>query len=199
MRCLSLALVLVFLPGLSPAKEKPATTYKIPLPPKPNFSPLDWLVGDWAGKTAGHGAQGEIRLTVEYALDKRFLIFREEVSLASAKTAPVTRETWMGVLVVGALDTVFLLQTFSSTGFITRYRVTADKAEIHFSPEGGEQPPPGWLFRRTIHRLGEGEFTETVQAAPPNKPFFDYYSARFTRTAPTKETTRPLSPDSKDH
>jgi hypothetical protein len=59
--------------------------------------------------------------------------------------------------------------------------VTVDGPEIRLTPEGGEQPPPGWLFRRVIHRTGVEEFTEHVQVAPPTKGFFDYYTAELTR------------------
>lgn len=184
MRSLFLVLLCVLGPAALPAKEKPPASYAIPLPPQPDFSALDWLIGDWIGKTTGRGPQGEVRLSVAYALEKRFIIFREEVSLPPTKTAPASRESWMGILSAHRSDTGFVLRTFSSTGFITRHRVTAEGAEIHFNPEGGEQPPPGWLSRRVVQRLGPAEFSETVQLAPPDKPFFDYYTAKFTRPTP---------------
>ncbi len=179
----SLFLVLLYMLGSAsvPCKERPPTTYAIPLPPKPDFSVLDWLVGEWTGKTAQVGAQGEIRFSVAYALEKRFMILQEEMSLAPTKTAPASRESWMGILSADRSSTGFVLRTFSSTGFISRYRVTVEGSEIRFNPEGGEQPPPGWLFRRVMQRLGHREFSQSVQVAPPNKPFFNYYTAQFTR------------------
>lgn len=94
----------------------------------------------------------------------------------------------MGILGASRGDGGFVLRTFSSTGFITRYRVTAEGPEIRFNPEGGERPPPGWLFRRVIQRTGVGEMTETVQVAPPAKPFFDYYSAKLSRVNRQEKT-----------
>jgi len=81
-----------------PAKEKPPVTYRIPLPSKPDFSPLEWLLGEWMGKTTGRGPQGEVRLSIAYDLDKRFMIFREQVSLAATTTVPSSEESWMGIL-----------------------------------------------------------------------------------------------------
>ena len=166
------------------AKEKPPTTYTIHLPPQPDFSQVDWLIGDWSGKTTERDLQGEIHLSATYDLDKRVVVLREIISLPATRTIPAANETWMGVLTVSRSGAGFILRTFSSTGFVTRYRVTVEGAEFHFNPDGGDQSPPGWLFRRIITRTNADELTETVQGAPPQKPFFDYYSAKLARTRP---------------
>ena len=81
---------------------------------------------------------------------------------------------------------------FSSTGFITYYRVTVEGPQVRLNPEGGDRPPPDWLFRRVLERNGPAEFTETVQVAPPAKAFFDYYTAKLTRVpAPEKPNPAP--------
>ncbi len=187
MRLFLLALACLLGPALVAAKEKPANSYAIRLPPKPDFSGLDWMLGEWQGKTTGRSPEGEVRLSVAYDLDRRFIVFREGVSLPRTATAPATNEAWMGILSASPADKTFFLRSFSSTGFITSYRVTVDGGEIRFNPEGGELPPPGWLFRRVVRRAGPGEFSETVQAAPPDKPFFDYYTAKLTRIVATEK------------
>jgi hypothetical protein len=169
-----------------PAK-KPPRTYAIPLPAKPDFSPLEWLVGEWQGKTTAKSPQGEVALSVEYDLDQRFLILREKVMLAATATAPSVSESWLGILSGQRPGGDYVLRVFSSTGFITRYRVTVDKAVIRFTPEGGEQPPPGWLFRRVVTRTSPAELTETVEAAPPGGDFFDYYAATLSQKAPAEK------------
>ncbi len=186
MRLLFLVLFSVVSAAGLGAKEKPQTTYTIPLPPRPDFSSLDWLIGEWSGKTAGREPQGEIHLSAAYDLDKRFVIFRQQVSLPPTKDSPGVEESWMGVLSDDRARPGMVLRTFSSTGFMARYRVMADKAEIRFNPEGGEEPPPGWLFRSVIARTGLEQLTLTVQAAPPDKPFFDYYTATLTHQPPEK-------------
>jgi hypothetical protein len=181
MRSVFLVLLAIISTVSLPAKEKPPVTYRIPLPSKPDFSPLEWLLGEWIGKTTGRGPQGEVRLSIAYDLDKRFMIFREQVSLAATATVPASGESWMGILSADRSGTGLALRTYSSTGFITRYRVTTEEGQVSFNPEGGEQQPPGWLVRRTLERLGDAELAETVQMAPPNRPFFDYYTAKLTR------------------
>jgi len=174
------------------AKEKLPTVYQIPLPPKPDFSKVDWLVGEWEGKTTDQKAPGDIHLSVSYQLDKRLMLLRGETSLQATKTSPATKESWLGVLTSDRGSGGFLLRMFSNTGFITRYRVTVEGPEIRINPEGGEQPPPGWLFRTIIKRTEPQEFVETVQAAPPSKGFFDYYSAKLNRAvAQEKAKTSP--------
>jgi hypothetical protein len=177
------------------AKEKAPTIYQIPLPPKPDFSPVDWLVGEWTGKTTDRTAQGEIHLSVSYELDKQVMLLRGEASFQATNTSPAMKESWLGVLTTDRVAGSFLLRTFSSTGFITRYRVSVEGPETHINPEGGEQPPPGWLFRTVIRRTDTQEFVETVQAAPPDKSFFDYYTAKLSRVkAEEKAKTVPIPP-----
>lgn len=196
MRPLLLALLWTLSAVAAPAKDKPALTYRIPLPPRADFGSLDWLIGEWAGKTGERSPQGEIHLAISYDLDKRFLIFREEVALAATPTALATNESWLGILSPDPTGKGFLLRVFSNTGFITRYRVTVDQASVSFNPEGGEEPPPGWLFRRTLQRLDVGELNETVQVAPPGKPFFDYCTAKLARV-PAPESKPPSTPGEK--
>ena len=174
------------------SKEKSPTVYQIPLPARPDFSAVDWLVGDWTGKTTDQRTQGELHLSVSYQLDKHVILFRGEITLQATKTSAPLKETWLGVLTPDRQGGEFLLRTFSSMGFITRYRLTVDGPETRINPEGGDQPPPGWLFRRIWARTGPDELIETVQAAPPGKGFFDYYTAKFARVpSPPKTSTAP--------
>jgi hypothetical protein len=166
------------------AKDKPPVQYQIPIPTQPDFSALDWLQGRWTGKTIPNTPPGEVQLSVATDLERHFLILRGEVSLAATPTVPAIKESWMGILSASPDRTGYILRIFSSTGFITRYRLTVEEPEVHLNPEGGDSPPPGWLFRRVWTRTGPNEFTETVQAAPPGKAFFDHYTAKLTRVPP---------------
>src|ERR1017187_8064642 len=168
-RGLVLALVCALAGAAVVAKEKPPVQYQIPLPAPPNFSDLDWLAGDWTGKTLNGNPADELRLSIAFDLEKRILVLRGNVSLAATQTVPLTKETWMGILNGSPRGTGLALRMFSSTGFITLYRVTVDGPQVWINPEGGEQPPTGWLFRRCWVRIDPNDFTETVQAAPPGK------------------------------
>ena len=188
-RALILAGICALTGATSAAKQKPPVQYQIPIPTLPDFSALDWLQGQWTGKTLPKSPLGDVQLSVSPDLEKHYLVFRGEVLLAATRTVPATKESWMGILSASPDGTGFILRVFSSTGFITRYRLTADGPELHLNPEGGDSPPPGWLFRRIWTRTGPDEFSETVQAAPPGKAFFDYYAAKFARV-PTPPKTK---------
>jgi len=188
MKWLCLPVVLLLGPGLLVAKEKQPATYSIALPPKPDFSPLDWLVGEWAGKLTGNGPQGEVHFSAAYDLNQRLMILREEVSFAATSTVPAVKEDSLGVL-SGGPSSGFVLRWFSTTGFITLYRLSVNGPEISLNQEGGDNPPPGWLFRRLIRHPDPSQFIETVQVAPANRPFFDYYTATLTRVLPPKVST----------
>lgn len=187
---LALAGTLFLLPG--PAKDKPPTVYSLPLPPKPDFSAVDWLVGEWNGKSAAPSPAGEAHLSVTYDLDKRVVVLRETLNFTAAANVPASQEQWVGILTPEAGGRGFMLRVFSSTGFVTRYRAAADKGVIHLVPAGGDSPPSGWLFRRTLSRSGETTLTETVEAAPPDKPFFDYYTIQFTRATASPPALPPM-------
>jgi hypothetical protein len=177
-------------------KDREPATYSILLPPRPDFSPFSWIIGDWAGYSttpqASKEAQGSVHLTLSYTLDKRFILVEEDVSLPGGQNAPAQRESWMGFVSLGPSGSGFVMRAFSSTGFMTEYHVTITDTELRFDPEGGPNPPPGWLFRRVITRLGPGYFGETVQVAPPGKEFFDYYTAKLTQVIEPKASPPPL-------
>jgi hypothetical protein len=193
MKPLCFALALVLGAGFLEAKDKEPATYSIPLPPKPDFSALNWLVGDWKGETTGKGRQGEVHFSASYDLDQHFMILREEVSFAATSTVPALKENSMGILSAG-LGSGFILRWFSTTGFITRYRLSVNDTEVSLNQEGGDNPPPGWLFRRLMQHTDLSQFVETVQVAPANRPFFEYYTAKLTRVVPPKTSYAPPLP-----
>jgi len=188
MKWLCLPVFLLLVPGLILAKEKQPATYSIVLPPKPDFSALDWLVGEWTGKLTGNGPQGEVHFSAAYDLNQRLMILREEVWFVATKTVPAVKEDSLGVL-SGERSSGFFLRWFSTTGFITLYRLSVNGPEISLNQEGGDNPPPGWLFRRLIRHPDPSQFIETVQVAPANRQFFDYYTATLTRVLPPKVST----------
>jgi hypothetical protein len=192
-------LVLLIAAGFAFAgqKDKAPPTYDIPLPARPDFSVLDWLVGEWVGHTVdastGKETPGDVHLTISYTLDKRFLLVHEDISLPAGKTAPALHEVSTGFLSADRVGTGFVLRVFSSTGFISEYHVTAGGDRVTFDPQGGPDPPPGFLFRRLILRLGPGSFSETVEVAPPGRAFFPYYAARLGQVLETRPATPPAS------
>jgi len=209
----SAPLVILLLPGGSvfagSQKDKAPPTYDIPLPARPDFSPFAWVIGDWAGHTTdpatGKDTKGEVHLSISYALDKRFLLIHEEVSLPAGKTSPALHEIWTGFVNADPVGTGFVLRSFSSTGFISEYHVTVSDDHVSFDPQGGANPPRGFLFRREIARLAQGFFSEKVEVAPPGGAFFPYYGAKLTAVleakppAPPAAAQQPASPPSGQH
>jgi len=189
-----LLLLALILPALAfpLAGQKQPTRYTIPVPPPPDFSSLDWLVGEWAGGSTGPGPQRQIHFTVTYDLGKRFMVLHEEVSTSAQGSDSVAKESWLGILGSEGTEKSFLLRTYASTGFVTRYRVTADGEGIRLVSEGGEPSPAGWVFRRFYQQLSGKEFRVTVELAPPSKPFFVYYTAKLTRVPASQQA--PASP-----
>lgn len=180
--------VLIAVPVM--ARQKPPQTYTVELPPLPDFSSVDWLLGDWTGKISGE-QEGQVLLSVSYELGKHFMLLREEISLDATKNAPALHEGLLGVLYGDPSGKGFELNFYSSNGFVTHYRVSVDHGEVEFDPEGGAMPPPGVLFRRTITHLNPGQCVETVEVAPPKKPFFNYYTVNLSQVTPQPATTSP--------
>ena len=137
-RALILTVILPLAGAPLAAKDKPPVQYQISIPTLPDFSSLDWLLGQWTGKTLPNSPSGEAQLSVSSDLEKRFLVFRGEVSLAATPTVPASKESWMGILSASSSGAGFILRVFSSTGFITRYRLTIG---------GGRDPPESRRWR----------------------------------------------------
>jgi hypothetical protein len=194
----SLLLVASLSAPVGAQKDKPPAIYSIPLPARPDFSAFAWIIGDWAGYTAtpqsGKEAQGSVHLAVSYTLDRRFVLVREDVTLPPTQSAPAQRESWMGLVSASPSGSGFVMRSFSSTGFLTDYHVTVTETEVRFDPEGGPNPPPGWLFRRVLMRLGPGYLGETVQVAPPGKEFFEYYTAKLNQAIQPQSSPAPPGP-----
>ena len=94
----AILIALVFLaPAFLAAKDKQPSTYRIPLPPKPDFSSIEWMIGNWTGQMDKQSPPGEIHLSVSYDLDQRVMIFREKVSIAA--TGEISgKESSVGIL-----------------------------------------------------------------------------------------------------
>lgn len=180
------------------ARQRAPQTYTVQLPPAPNFSSVDWLLGNWTGKIIGK-QEGQVLLSVSYELDKHFMLLREEISLDATKNAPALHEGLLGILHADPSGNGFEMSFYSSKGFVTHYRVTVNHGEIDFNPEGGAIPPPGVLFRRTLTHTNPSQCVETVEVAPPQKPFFNYYTANLSQVTPQPPATSPAHASSKSH
>ncbi len=176
------------------ARQRSSEAYTIQLPPSPDFKRLDWMVGTWSGKTVGAKPSGTVTLSISYGLDKRFMLFRESISLPGTKVAPAIKENLLGVLSAGPAGGEFAMDLYSSSGFVTHYQAMVKSAEIDFNPAGGRMAPEGWLFRRAVKRTDTGQCRETVSVAPPGQAFFDYYTADLHRTSPIAEPQSPSAP-----
>lgn len=180
---LSLALAWWLLPVPARAAQKGRNIYTIPTPARADYSTLQWLIGDWSGKTTGKGMPGQVLLSASFALGRRFIILREQLSLPATQAAPASKEDFMGILSSTGSPTRYVFTLYSSNGFVTRYQVSVKNGEIDFNPAGGLEPPPGWLFRRSIRQTTSQQCVESVDVAPPNQPFFNYYTATLSRAA----------------
>ena len=78
-RALILALLCVLAGATLAAKDNPPVQYKIAIPAPPDFTALDWLRGQWTGKTGPSGPSGDVQLTVSPDLANHFLVFRGAV------------------------------------------------------------------------------------------------------------------------
>ena len=140
MRLSSFLLALILGSAVTLAKEKPPIVHRILQPPRPNYSELDWLVGEWTGATTEKSPKGEVSLNIAFDLDQRFIIFRGQLSLAATPNLVGSKEAWLGILGRDQSNAGFVLRVYSDTGFVSRYRVTVEAGTVSFNPEGGEQP-----------------------------------------------------------
>lgn len=80
----------------------------------------------------------------------------------------------------------FVLRQFHVEGFVNRYTadsVADDAATIVFTSEAIENIPAGWRARETYELVGQDEFVETFELAPPGKDFEPYTQSRLRRVS----------------
>ena len=147
------------------------------------WQPLQKLVGQWQGVSAGDPGEGRTERQYEFLYDGKFL------QVNSTSTYPPQEKNKKGevhheieLFSYDKQRKKIILRQFTSEGFVNQYvQESADANKIVFVTESIENITPGWRGRESYTIVSKDEMTERFELAAPGKDFELYLEIRLTR------------------
>jgi hypothetical protein len=150
------------------------------------WQPLKFLVGTWTGKGGGEPGIGEYERTYKFIFNKKFLEVKNKSAYPPTEKNPKGEvHEDIGYMSYDTARHSFVLRQFHIEGFVNQYRldnISTDGKKIVFISEAIENIPPGWRAKEIYQILGDREFTETFELAPPGKDFEVYSTVTLRRS-----------------
>jgi hypothetical protein len=150
------------------------------------WQPLKFFIGNWTGKGGGEPGIGRYERSYKFMFNKKFIEVRNKSTYpSSAKNPKGEVHEDIGYISYDKNRRSFVLRQFHSEGFVNQYRqesLSADGKRIVFISESIENIQNGWRAKETYQVLGENEFSETFELAPPGKIFEPYTSVILKRS-----------------
>lgn len=149
------------------------------------WSPVRFLLGQWAGSATGQAGDGSVTRQYEFVLNERFI--RE----SNTSTYPAQEKNehgevheHLGFLSYDNARMLVVLRQFHVEGFVNQYVLSpasTTATKVVFESEHFENFSNKWRARETYEILNANEFIETFELAPPDKPFDTYSKNHFRR------------------
>jgi hypothetical protein len=155
--------------------EERATAAKGPTQaPLDPWSPVRFLVGEWAGESEGQPGNGTATRSYRFVLGDKFL-HEQSVSTYPAQPRNEKGEVhahWSFFSHDRARRTLVLRQ-FHQEGFVNQYVMLpmAAGGRLEFESETLENVPAAWRARETYEVISPDEFIETFELAQGEKPY----------------------------
>lgn len=143
------------------------------------WQPLQFFIGQWAGKGGGEPGQGDYTRTYTWIMGKRFIEVNNQSAYPPSAINSNKGEvhTDKGFISYDAGRKCFVLRQFHTEGFVNQYKldsISPDKKYFVFVTESIENIPAGYRARESYKITNPDEFTETFDIAEPGKDFALY-------------------------
>ena len=151
------------------------------------WAPVRFMAGEWHGKAEGRAGDGAVTRRYDFVLGDRYLHERNISTYPPQhrnKKGEV-HEHWSFISYDRARKTLVLRQ-FHVEGFVNQFAMSAEKSsptKLVFESEAFENFSNKWRARETYELVGQDEFVEIFELAPPDKPFEVYSRNHFKRSA----------------
>jgi len=149
------------------------------------WTPLQFLIGRWAGTTHGELGSGKVERSYQFALKGKFLqVENKSTYPPQSSNAKGEIHEDVGFISFDSARKRFVLRQFHVEGFVNTYVSDAISDEgrvITFTSEAIENIPAGYRARETYSILGTDEFSERFEIAEPGKDFTLYSENRLRR------------------
>jgi hypothetical protein len=149
------------------------------------WQPFEFLIGDWRGQGHGEPGTANYERQVRFIFNKKFIEIKNKSAWAPTPQNPQGEvHEDLGYISYDKVRKTYVLRQFHSEGFVNQYTLVSISAEgkIVFVSEAIENIPSGWRARETYQKIGDDEFSETFDLAPPDKGFALYSTVILKRT-----------------
>ncbi len=150
------------------------------------WQPFEFLAGDWRGQGHGEPGVGNYERQYRFIFNKKFIEIKNKSSWAPSQQNPQGEiHEDIGYISYDKARKTYVLRQFHIEGFVNQYKlesISADGKRIVFVSEAIENIAPGWRARETYQKIGDDEFSEIFELAPPNEGFAPYSTVILKRT-----------------
>ena len=148
------------------------------------WSPVQFMVGEWAGESDGQLGKGTVKRTYRFVLGDKFL---HEQNVSTYPPQPKNEkgevhEHW-SLFSHDRGRQALVLRQFHQEGFVNQYVMTPATAggKVVFESEALENVGAGWKARESYEVVSPDEFVETFELATGGGAYEVYSQARFKR------------------
>jgi hypothetical protein len=139
------------------------------------LEPFRFFVGTWEGTAKGRPGQGKVEREYEFIFHDKFLQVKGKTVYEPRDRNPTgeVHEEW-GVFSYDRNRKKFVLRQINAEGIVNQYALDSlalDESNIVFVSENIENFFDGWRAKETYKILGQDEFVEVFELAPPGKDF----------------------------
>lgn len=147
--------------------------------------PFKFFVGEWTGTGESEAGKGIYERTYQTVLNNNFIEIKNKTTYSPTDKNPQGEvHEDIGYISYDRARKKFVLRQFHIESFVNTYvldSISPDGKTIVFITEQIENIPPDWKARETYKIINDNEFVEIFELAEPNKDFFIYTQATFTR------------------
>jgi hypothetical protein len=139
------------------------------------WSQLRFLEGSWTGDVSGKAGIGKGEREYKFVMDETYMqCVNKAVFEPQEKNPEGEVHEDLGFFSYDQVRDILVYRQFHGEGFVNQYvldSVSSDGKTIMFTTEVIENAPDGFRARLTVTKLGDDEFVEGFQLAPPGKDF----------------------------
>ncbi len=150
--------------------------------PAVDWSPLNFLLGDWVGQGSGQPGQGSGGSSFSLDLQKRVMVRKNWAQYPATKDRPAFLHEDLMITYLASEKEPFQAIYFDNEGHVIHYaiQVSADESSFQFLSNASANSP---RFRLTYIKTGPNRMNVKFEIAPPGKPdsFSTYITAEIRR------------------
>lgn len=145
------------------------------LPAGNPLSDFNFLIGEWKGTSHGVEGDGVCKKSVTVGSDSNLIVSHNDFSFENSKSYPPSdKHEHKSVYSFNKEDSSLVVKVLNSEGHTTCFKEkkkSSGKDKKIFLSQKIENGPPGLKVRRTILKLSDDSYTETLEYKYPSRDY----------------------------